>query len=113
MLVKLIDEYLQHRPKDERPKHCFHPSSLSRRFRVPLLILLHLIVRAGIADAKNYKFARLLRVGILHLSFGIFLALAEEPSCVVVSSTTCDALISQILASPDHPGNLWQIVSNF
>lgn len=30
MLVKSIDEYLQHRPKDKRPKHCFHPSSLHK-----------------------------------------------------------------------------------
>jgi hypothetical protein len=30
MLVKLIDDYLQHRPKDARPKNCFHPSSLHK-----------------------------------------------------------------------------------
>jgi hypothetical protein len=30
MLVQLIDDYLRHRPKDERPKHCFHPSGLHR-----------------------------------------------------------------------------------
>lgn len=30
MLVKLIDEYLQHRPKDERLIQCFHPSSLHK-----------------------------------------------------------------------------------
>jgi hypothetical protein len=30
MLVQLIDDYLQHRPKDERSKHCFHPSSLHK-----------------------------------------------------------------------------------
>ena len=30
MLFQLIDDYLQRRPKDERPKHCFHPSSLHK-----------------------------------------------------------------------------------
>jgi len=30
MLIKAIDEYLQARPKDERAKHCFHPSSLHK-----------------------------------------------------------------------------------
>jgi hypothetical protein len=33
MLVNSIDEYLQQRPKDERPKHCFHPSSLHKSAR--------------------------------------------------------------------------------
>jgi len=30
MLIKAIDEYLQAKPKDERAKNCFHPSSLHK-----------------------------------------------------------------------------------
>ncbi|MBP7232192.1 MAG: hypothetical protein KBA28_09695 [Syntrophaceae bacterium] len=28
MIIQAIETYLQQRPKDDRPKHCFHPSSL-------------------------------------------------------------------------------------
>ncbi len=28
MIIRAIDDYLQNRPKDQRPKRCFHPSSL-------------------------------------------------------------------------------------
>lgn len=28
MIIQAIDDYLQNRPQDGRPKHCFHPSSL-------------------------------------------------------------------------------------
>jgi len=30
MLIKAIDSFLENRPKDDRPKHCFHPSSLHK-----------------------------------------------------------------------------------
>jgi len=30
MLIKMIDDYLHNRPKDERAIHCFHPSSLHK-----------------------------------------------------------------------------------
>jgi hypothetical protein len=30
MLITAIDQYLQKRPRDERPNHCFHPSSLNK-----------------------------------------------------------------------------------
>ena len=30
MLIKTIDDYLRSRPRDERPKRCFHPSSLHK-----------------------------------------------------------------------------------
>jgi len=33
MLIKMIDDYLQNRPKDERAKNCFHPSSLHKSAR--------------------------------------------------------------------------------
>lgn len=28
MIIQTVDDYLQTRPRDDRPKHCFHPSSL-------------------------------------------------------------------------------------
>src|SRR3974377_137175 len=28
MIIRAVDNYLQMRPRDERQKHCFHPSSL-------------------------------------------------------------------------------------
>jgi hypothetical protein len=30
MLIKAINDYLRDRPKDERARHCFHPSSLHK-----------------------------------------------------------------------------------
>ena len=30
MIIEAIDNYLKNRPKDDRLKHCFHPSSLHR-----------------------------------------------------------------------------------
>jgi hypothetical protein len=30
MLIKVIDDYLQQRPRDERKRNCFHPSSLHK-----------------------------------------------------------------------------------
>ena len=56
-------------------------SILSKHFRaVPLLFLLHLVIRAGIAEASKDNTAHLYRICILHLAYGLFLVVAKRPS---------------------------------
>ena len=56
-------------------------SILSKHFRaVPLLFLLHLVIRAGIAEASKENTAHLYRICILHMAYGLFLGVAKRPS---------------------------------
>ena len=56
-------------------------SILSKHFRaVPLLFLLHLVIRAGIAEASKQNTAHLYRICILHMAYGLFLVVAKRPS---------------------------------
>lgn len=56
-------------------------SILSKHFRIiPIVFLLQLVVKAGIAEANNESIAQLYRMFILHMTFGVFLGVSKNPS---------------------------------